>query len=49
MSDHEHHCCHAEHEAAKPEPGRSYDLVPAGYEGMVYTCPMHPEVRDIRN
>ncbi len=49
MSDHEHHCCHAEHEAAKPEPGRSYDLVPSGYEGMVYTCPMHPEVRDIRN
>ena len=23
----------------------NYDLVPAGYEGPVYTCPMHPQVR----
>ncbi len=24
-----------------------YDLVPENYEGVVYICPMHPEVRDI--
>jgi Cu+-exporting ATPase len=23
--------------------------VPEGYAGVVYTCPMHPQVRDIRN
>lgn len=23
-----------------------YDQVPAGYEGTVFTCPMHPQVRD---
>jgi len=26
-----------------------YDLVPAGYGGVVYICPMHLEVRDISN
>ena len=26
-----------------------YDLVPSDYDGMVYICPMHPEVRDVRN
>ncbi len=26
-----------------------YDLVPADYSGTVYTCPMHPQVRDVRN
>ncbi len=26
-----------------------YNLVPQGYEGTVYICPMHPEVRDIKN
>ncbi|GAB4172737.1 MAG: heavy metal translocating P-type ATPase [Wenzhouxiangellaceae bacterium] len=44
QQDHEHgSCCHGEH--ARAEPGKSYDTVPAGYEGTVYTCPMHPEVR----
>ncbi len=44
---HEHdHCCQSHGEA---EPGRDYDLVPDGYDGTVYTCPMHPEVRDVRN
>jgi P-type Cu+ transporter len=28
--------------------GGRYDRVPAGHHGMVYTCPMHPEVRDVR-
>jgi len=47
MSEHEH--CHARHESAEVESGGKYDLVPTGYEGVVYTCPMHPEVRDVRN
>ena len=29
--------------------GGQYDKVPADYDGTVYTCPMHPEVRDVRN
>lgn len=47
----------SEHEAATPshahchgsggtvEPGGKYDSVPAGWSGSVYTCPMHPQVR----
>lgn len=27
------------------EPGGKYDSVPAGWTGSVYTCPMHPQVR----
>jgi Cu+-exporting ATPase len=48
QASHGHSCCHS---AATDEliPAGKYDLVPAGYEGMVYTCPMHPEVRDVRN
>lgn len=26
-----------------------YNLVPEGYDGTVYTCPMHPQVRDVKN
>ncbi|AMN49186.1 copper-translocating P-type ATPase [Psychrobacter sp. P2G3] len=29
--------------------GGQYDKVPAGYSGTIYTCPMHPEVRDIED
>ncbi len=46
---HDHSCCHGGHDAAAPVPSGDYDLVPADYSGTVYTCPMHPEVRDIRN
>lgn len=52
MTNHEHHdhsSCHSGHGAAKSEAGRNYDLVPSDYDGMVYTCPMHPDVRDVRN
>lgn len=42
----EHAHCHDN--AGAPDDGR-YDLVPEGYEGMVYTCPMHPQVRDVRD
>jgi len=48
-----HHCCHHDGTAdgAATETGADsrYDLVPAGFSGMVYTCPMHPQVRDTRN
>jgi len=40
---HGHHSSHA-HDAKAPKDGR-YDMVPEGYSGTVYTCPMHPEVR----
>jgi Cu+-exporting ATPase len=49
VSEHEHHCCHAGHEEADVQESGKYDLVPADYGGVVYTCPMHPEVRDVRN
>ena len=29
--------------------GGKYDKVPADYDGTVYTCPMHPEVRNVEN
>ena len=37
-----------DHDGAAPARGTDegrYDLVPAAYSGPVYTCPMHPEVR----
>jgi Cu+-exporting ATPase len=49
QAEHEHsHCC-GHHAVAEDIPAGKYDLVPLGYEGMVYTCPMHPDVRDVRN
>jgi len=42
-------CCHSGHDAATPAPSGDYDLVPAQHSGTVYTCPMHPQVRDVRN
>ena len=52
MQPHDHHKtdeyahCHSQQEA--PADGR-YDLIPAGYDGPVYVCPMHPQVRDTRD
>ena len=45
-----HHHCHDTHSSSSAEaaPAARYDRVPAGYQGIVYTCPMHPEVRDVR-
>ena len=38
-------CSHSGHgEAVAGDHGR-YNLVPAGYDGPIYTCPMHPQVR----
>ncbi|MEL7025287.1 MAG: copper-translocating P-type ATPase [Pseudomonadota bacterium] len=39
---------HCNSHAPVPEDAR-YDRVPEGYAGMVYTCPMHPQVRDVRD
>jgi Cu+-exporting ATPase len=44
--DHGHHAHGGGHGAAAgAAKGGAYDKVPAGYEGAVYTCPMHAEVR----
>jgi Cu+-exporting ATPase len=42
---HDHHA-HAHHgqDGAADDSGE-YDTVPAGHDGPVYTCPMHPQVR----
>jgi len=42
-----HACCHG---SSKPEkPDSAYDHVPETYSGTVWTCPMHPEVRETSN
>lgn len=41
------HCRHDS--TAVADPKGDYDRVPEGYTGVVYTCPMHPQVRDVRN
>jgi len=45
--EHKHCCC--SHAVEQDIPAGKYDLVPAGFDGMVYTCPMHLDVRDVRN
>ena len=48
--DSKHASCHsAANKNEKPTKGGKYDKVPAGYSGTVYTCPMHPEVRDVED
>jgi len=42
----DHECCSVNAATAAP-PGK-YDKVPPDFDGMVYTCPMHPEVRDVK-
>jgi len=42
-----HECCSVNPDASGAQAGK-YDKVPPDYDGMVYTCPMHPEVRDIK-
>ncbi|MGR3638823.1 copper-transporting P-type ATPase [Alterinioella nitratireducens] len=44
---HGHHG-HDHQASAAPADGR-YDTVPAGYDGAVYTCPMHPQVRQVEH
>ena len=50
--DDSHASCHGkdtDSSGVKSVKGGKYDKVPADYDGTVYTCPMHPEVRDVRN
>jgi len=42
--DHDGSCC-GHCGDAPATPAGKYDTVPEGYAGTVYTCPMHPEVR----
>lgn len=44
--DHSH--CDHDHASAPISTDGRYDKVPADYSGTVYTCPMHPEVRQTR-
>ncbi|RKQ95390.1 hypothetical protein C7446_3293 [Kushneria sinocarnis] len=47
-ADHRHdQRYHDNRGAATPVSRGQYDNVPEGYSGTVYTCPMHPEVRQI--
>ena len=51
-SEGSHASCHGkdtDNSEVKSVKGGKYDKVPDDYEGKVYTCPMHPEVRDIEN
>ncbi|MBN8830011.1 MAG: copper-translocating P-type ATPase [Sphingomonadales bacterium] len=47
-----HACCHGHHghaaDAGDGADNKRYDKVPAGYSGTVYTCPMHPQVRQTK-
>jgi len=42
-----HDCCSVNTDAAAAPAGK-FDKVPTDFDGMVYTCPMHPEVRDTK-
>jgi Cu+-exporting ATPase len=44
---HDHHG-HDHNAGAAPADGR-YDTVPEGYDGAVYTCPMHPQIRQVEH
>lgn len=47
---HEHDHTHkGNHKSTAPIRGGKYDTVPANHMGAVYTCPMHPEVRQIQH
>jgi len=44
--------CHKgndDHEALDGQDSAQYDTVPVDYDGPVYICPMHPQVRAIQN
>ena len=48
----DHHNAHAhchDRRNAAAEADKAYDNVPDGYAGVVWTCPMHPEVRETSN
>ncbi|WP_292273164.1 copper-translocating P-type ATPase [Marinobacter sp.] len=47
---HSDHACHHHSDGDTKASGDDlrYNKVPAGYEGTVYTCPMHPQVRQTK-
>ncbi len=46
-TDSAHSChSHSDHGGEPASDDGRYDNVPAGYDGTVYTCPMHPQVRE---
>lgn len=44
----DHDSCHSSGDVPSGDDAK-YDHVPAGHLGMVYTCPMHPQVREVSN
>ena len=42
-------CCHHDMHAKPAQPDSAYDHVPPGFTGTVWTCPMHPQVRETSN
>ena len=49
--DHHHpdHSCHHHDQTAPEKPDDVYDHIPDDYSGTVWTCPMHPQVRETSN
>jgi len=45
---HDHSACATAETTTAAAEGGKYDTVPAGYQGVIYTCPMHPEIRQTR-
>lgn len=44
----DHDSCHSGGDVPAGDDAK-YDHVPAGHSGTVYTCPMHPQVREVSN
>ncbi len=48
--DHSDHARHGEHcQPSAEAAGKDFDNIPVGYSGTVWTCPMHPQVRETSN
>ncbi len=45
----EHDCCHGSGNKDDGKDDGKYDKVPEGYTGTIWICPMHPQVRDVKN
>ncbi len=44
-----HDCCHGGGDKDDGKDDGKYDKVPEGYTGTIWICPMHPQVRDVKN
>ncbi|MFT3905903.1 MAG: copper-translocating P-type ATPase [Steroidobacteraceae bacterium] len=45
MDTHQHRCCHAPQQASLPAAAPAAAAAAAGAPGTIYTCPMHPQIR----